>query len=216
MPRSALWVILGLGLSVGLAACAPQATTLTPLASPPALASPLPSDSQKAAPTFNPVITVGPTAAGATPAAVVETAAPPASEATAAPLIEPPTVAAPEVPCVNDAAFLRDVTIPDGTQFLPGQPLLKKWGVQNTGTCDWGPNYRLAFIGGDSLAAASELALYPARAGAEATWEIPMVAPQTPGAYTSRWQARDPAGNLFGAVVFIKITVIPMPTAPSP
>ena len=27
---------------------------------------------------------------------------------------------------------------------------------------------------------------------------------------------RDPAGNLFGAVVFIKINVIPMPTAPSP
>jgi hypothetical protein len=99
---------------------------------------------------------------------------------------------------------------------LPGQLLLKKWGVQNTGTCNWGPNYRLVLIGGDSLAAAGEVALYPARAGADATWEIPMVAPQTPGAYTSRWQARDPAGNLFGAVVFIKINVIPMPTAPSP
>jgi len=209
-------MILGLCLSVGLAACAPQAASLTPLASPPALASPLAADSRAATATFNPVITVGTTPEGITPAAAGQTPAPLAPEATAAPLIEPPTAAAPEAPCVNDASFIRDVTIPDGTQFLPGQPLLKKWGVQNTGTCNWGPNYRLAFIGGDSLAAASEVALYPARAGSDATWEIPMVAPQAPGAYTSRWQARDPAGNLFGAVVFIKITVIPMPTAATP
>ena len=99
---------------------------------------------------------------------------------------------------------------------MPGQLLLKKWDMQNTGTCNWGPSYRLVLIGGDSLAAAGEVALYPAKAGADAIWEIPMVAPQTPGAYTSRWQARDPVGNLFGPVVFIKITVIPMPTAPSP
>jgi hypothetical protein len=124
--------------------------------------------------------------------------------------------ALPPEPCVNDARFVRDVTIPDGTQFLPGQLLNKKWSVENTGSCDWGANYRLAFISGDALGAPSEVALYPARAGTPATWEIAMVAPQTPGAYTSRWQARDPAGNPFGAVVFIKITVIPMPTAPSP
>ena len=118
---------------------------------------------------------------------------------------------------MNDVHFIRDVTIPDGTQFLPGQLLTKKWSVQNSGTCNWGADYRLVFIGGDSsLGAPSEVALYPARAGTTATWEIPMVAAQTPGAYTSRWQARDPAGNLFGAVVFIKITVIPLPTAPSP
>ena len=141
--------------------------------------------------------------------------APPAAEPAATPLVEPPAPA-PEAPCANDARFVRDVTIPDGTQFLPGQLLLKKWSVENAGTCDWGANYRLVFINGDTLGAPSEVALYPARAGTTAIWEIPMVASQTPGAYTSRWQARDPAGNLFGAIVFIKITVIPMPTAPSP
>ena len=101
-------------------------------------------------------------------------------------------------------------------QLLPGQGLVKKWSVKNTGTCDWGPSYRLVLISGDSLGAASELALYPAKAGITVAWEIPMVAPQSPGAYTGKWQARDPAGNPFGAVVFIKIEVIPLPTPATP
>jgi hypothetical protein len=206
-----LCLTLGVCLSLWLAACAPQVATPASLASPSPAASPISSTPQAAAPTNGAVPTLG--AAPAASPAAAETPAPEAP--TALPPAEPPT-AAPQAPCVNDARFIRDVTIPDGTQFLPGQLLVKKWGVQNAGSCNWGANYRLVFIGGDSLAAASEVALYPARAGADATWEIPMVAPQTPGAYTSRWQARDPAGNLFGAVVFIKINVIPMPTAPSP
>ena len=118
--------------------------------------------------------------------------------------------------CVNDARFLRDVSIPDGMQLLPGQLIVKKWSVTNTGSCDWGADYRLSLISGDALGAPSAVALYPARAGAGAVWEIPMVAPQNPGNYLGKWQARDPAGNLFGAVVFIKIEVIPLPTASSP
>ncbi len=126
---------------------------------------------------------------------------------------EAPTSAA---PCLNEARFLRDLTVPDGMQLLPGQTVVKKWSMKNAGTCDWNADYRLVFVSGDALGAPSEVALYPARSGVTATWEIPMVAPQTPGAYTGRWQARDPAGNLFGAVVFIKIEVIPLPTQGTP
>jgi hypothetical protein len=118
--------------------------------------------------------------------------------------------------CVNDARFNRDVSVPDGMQLLPGQLIVKKWSVKNAGTCDWGPDYRLSLISGDPLGAPGAVALYPARTGAAATWEIPMVAPQNPGDYLGKWQARDPAGNLFGAVVFIKVEVIPLPTASSP
>ncbi len=123
-----------------------------------------------------------------------------------------------EGPCINDAAFIEDVTVPDGAQFLPTQPFVKQWRVKNTGTCDWGPGYRLVWVGGDALTAPPgvrpqiEFALYPARAGAEAVWEIPMRAPETPGTYTGRWQARDPQGNLFGVLVFVMIEVISLPT----
>ena len=39
-----------------------------------------------------------------------------------------------------------------------------------------------------------------------------MLAPAEPGAYTGRWQARDPAGNVFGDRIFITINVVPAAT----
>jgi hypothetical protein len=118
--------------------------------------------------------------------------------------------------CLSEASFITDLTVPDGAQFLPGQGLVKQWRVLNAGTCDWGPDYRLVLVSGDSMSAASEVALYPARAGAEGVWEIVMTAPAAPGEYVGRWQARDPQGNLFGDVMFIKIEVIPLPTLDTP
>jgi hypothetical protein len=112
--------------------------------------------------------------------------------------------------------YIADVTVLDGTQLLPTQAFNKKWSVENAGTCDWGPDYRLVLLSGDSMGAPSEAALYPARAGTLATWEIAMMAPLNPGTYTGRWQARDPEGNLFGNVVFVEIEVIPLPGAETP
>ena len=134
---------------------------------------------------------------------------------------DPPTPTAaptltPEPPCTNDAAFVEDMTIPDGKQFLPGQVENKKWNVRNSGTCDWSVGYRLVLVSGDSLGAPSEAALYPAKAGTVSPWEITMTAPNTPGVYTGRWQARDPAGNLFGDTVYIEIEVIPLPVTDTP
>jgi hypothetical protein len=114
---------------------------------------------------------------------------------------------------------VSDLTVPDGAQYLPGQTFVKKWSVRNAGTCHWGPGYRLVFVSGEALtgqpggAAQTEYALYPAKAGTPAVWEIPMRAPDLPGEYTGRWQARDPQGELFGAFVFVEIEVIPLPGA---
>jgi hypothetical protein len=118
----------------------------------------------------------------------------------------------PEPPCVNELMFVADVTVPDGAQFLPGQTLNKKWSVTNSGTCAWGPDYRLVLIEGNALGAATELALYPAKPGGAVSLEIPMTAPLEAGIYTGKWRARDPQGQLFGDAVYIKIEVIPLPT----
>jgi hypothetical protein len=171
------------------------------------------------------------TPATAEPAATLAEAStaalpPPSSTAPAATQIPtqpsaPTLTLTPEGPCTDDAEFIEDVTVPDGAQFLPGQTFVKKWRVRNTGTCDWGPDYRVVFIEGEAmtslpgLAPQTEFALYPARAGTLAVFEIPMRAPDEPGTYTGRWQPHDPAGVLFGAVVFVTIEVIPLPT-PNP
>jgi hypothetical protein len=149
---------------------------------------------------------------------LVPTETPPISIETATEALTPTETATPAgpAPCVNDAEFVRDLTIPDGAQFLPGQAFTKKWEVRNSGTCDWGPDYRLVLVSGDSLGAASEQALYPALAGRPATFEVAMTAPETPGTYTGRWQARDPESNLFGSVVFVTIEVISLPVTDTP
>jgi len=148
-----------------------------------------------------------------------DTSSPPTPTRTPVPPTDTPASApsrTPEPPCTNDLEFVGDLTVPDGAQFLPGQALVKKWSVRNSGTCDWGPDYRLVLVSGNALGARSEIALYPARGGTPAILEILMASPVEPGQYTGRWQARDLQGNLFGAVIFVKIEVIPLPVTDTP
>jgi next-to-BRCA1 protein 1 len=205
-----------LGLALWLAACAPSSTTpgslLTPL-------PPLPSETATAASaTATDAPSPAPTATGTL---VVQPTVSATSAGRPSPARGTTTrTATPEPPCANDAEFLADLTVPDGAQFLPGQTFVKRWSVKNAGTCDWGPGYRLVFVSGEALTATpgsagqTEFALYPARAGTQAVWEVAMRAPDAPGEYLGRWQARDPQGNLFGGVVFVEIEVIPLPATP--
>jgi Ig-like domain from next to BRCA1 gene len=115
-------------------------------------------------------------------------------------------------PCNNGAVFVTDVTIPDNTAVLPGAPIDKRWQVQNTGTCNWTRDYRVAYFEGNQMGAAGEHALFPAKAGTRAVVQINMIAPDVPGEYMGRWQIRDASGQTFGQVLFIKIIVQPLPT----
>ena len=116
--------------------------------------------------------------------------------------------------CRNNASFIEDLTIPDGTEVLPGEALDKRWSVSNSGSCDWGPDYRLVQVGTSEIQGPAEAALFPASAGSTAVWEVALVAPAAPGEYLGRWQARAPDGSLFGDEVFVLIVVAePEPTA---
>jgi hypothetical protein len=109
--------------------------------------------------------------------------------------------------CENDARFVEDLTIPDGEHVAPGEEIDKRWSVQNTGSCDWGPDYRLVRISGDAFAGPDEVALYPARAGTDAVWQVSLEAPEFLGEYSSRWQAQAPDGSRFGDDVFVVVVV---------
>ena len=133
-----------------------------------------------------------------------------ASETPAVALATPTPSPVPGEGCTNNVKFVADVTVPDGTQFAAGQPVDKQWRVRNTGTCDWGPDYRLVLVSGNAMGAPTEVALFPAKAGSEAILELNMVAPTQPGPYTGRWQARSPSAKLFGDRVFVTIDVVPI------
>jgi hypothetical protein len=99
--------------------------------------------------------------------------------------------------------------VPDGSQVEPGAAIDKRWSVLNSGTCDWGPGYRLVRTDSGSIEGPGELALYPARAGEPAVWQVILAAPNEPGQHIASWQARSPAGEFFGDPVFVLVEVRP-------
>ena len=109
--------------------------------------------------------------------------------------------------CSNNLTFVEDVTIPDNMFSTFGLALDKQWLVTNSGTCNWNSGYRLKHIGGAELGAPEEVALYPAKAGTQATIQILFTAPFAEGSYESAWQASDPNGAAFGDPIYIRIAV---------
>ncbi|HID89462.1 MAG TPA: hypothetical protein EYH27_04695 [Anaerolineales bacterium] len=113
--------------------------------------------------------------------------------------------------CSLNAAFVADVTVPDNTEFAPGESFVKTWRVRNTGTCDWGPGFKLVFISGDAMGGPASVDVPPTAAGSTADISVNLTAPNTPGTYRGDWRLQSDTGLLFGTKVFVQI-VVPEPT----
>jgi len=118
-----------------------------------------------------------------------------------------PVLSSPTPACVNRLTFVSDVTVPDFSIVAAGSLLDKQWLVQNSGSCNWNNLYRIRLVSGDGLGTSPEQALYPARAGMQATLRIVFTAPGAQGEYYSEWQAFDAQGIPFGDTFFIKIII---------
>jgi hypothetical protein len=59
----------------------------------------------------------------------------------------------PRGPCEDNLDFVEDVTVPDGTVFQPGEEIVKKWKVKNSGTCEWISRYSIRMLSGNSMGA---------------------------------------------------------------
>ncbi|MCH7662241.1 MAG: hypothetical protein IH859_00015 [Chloroflexi bacterium] len=103
--------------------------------------------------------------------------------------------------------FIEDVTVQDGTRFAPNASIEKIWLVRNSGTCNWESGYTLQLISGPDLGAETTQALFPARSGSEIEINVGFTAPDAPGNYISKWRAFNPAGEPFGDLIFIDISV---------
>jgi len=127
-----------------------------------------------------------------TPTAVSETAEPSA---------EPTETSAP-VPiklCEDRAAFVADVSLPDGALIKPGEPFRKTWSLRNTGTCTWTEGYSLAFHSGDSVGTyASQPLGVKVSPGQAINLSIDLTAPLLHGRYKSYWMLRNSDGFHFG------------------
>ncbi len=104
------------------------------------------------------------------------------------------------VPC-DQAAYVRDSTIPDGTIFLAGTSFTKTWEIKNTGTCTWDGTYSVVFgnegdvMGGPvSTPLVSSGTVAP---GDTVEISVDLVAPSSPNSYKGYWKLRNPSGNIF-------------------
>jgi hypothetical protein len=115
------------------------------------------------------------------------------------------------VPALNlsgqdNAAFLYDVSIPDGTVVAPGAHLHKVWLLRNRGPRSWGPGYTWVPEGG------AQLSLQPVQVPitpplAAVTISADLTAPSVPGYYREYWQMHGPDGTPFGVIAWVDIRV---------
>jgi len=99
----------------------------------------------------------------------------------------------------DEAYFIKDVTIPDGTVIKRGTNFTKIWRVENIGSCTWTPSYSVVFISGNGFGAPTIVPfsqyVYP---GGYIDLPVNMTAPDTDGHYQGYWELRNASGALFG------------------
>jgi len=132
-----------------------------------------------------------------------------------------PTLAVPTFPpaasataVCDQAQFVRDVTIPDGTTYAPGASFTKTWRLQNAGTCTWS-GYSLVFDSGDQMNGTSPTAIGNVSLGQEVDVSVTLTAPAAAGSYRGYWRIRNASGVLIpvlggtqGKSFFVDIKVV--------
>jgi len=158
---------------------------------------------------------------GQTPAETAETAEPAPAEAQAAaanntptdqipitgateeiaetPTATPEATAPPPRPenqpgCVNQAAFVTDVTIPDNTVINAAETFTKTWRISNTGTCIWAWDYVLTYYSENRMGAPDEVPLDITYPGQTIDISVELTAPSSPGTYRGNFVIENPEG----------------------
>ncbi len=99
----------------------------------------------------------------------------------------------------NQAQFIADVTIPDGTVLAAGTVFTKTWRLKNIGSCTWGSGYRLAFSSGHAMSGPAEVNLpYSVAPGQTVDVSVTLTAPTAAGSYRGYWMLKNASGVLFG------------------
>lgn len=97
------------------------------------------------------------------------------------------------------AAYIKDITIPDGTTLAPGTSFTKTWRLQNIGTCTWTTAYDLVFFSGDLMSGTVTVAL-PTNVspGQLADVSVKFRAPSAEGKHRGYWGLRNASDTIFG------------------
>jgi len=100
----------------------------------------------------------------------------------------------------NQASFLSDVTIPDGTVINPGAAFTKTWSFTNIGTCNWTTGYKLIYYSGTKMGGPDSQQLTDVVIAPNSTVNVSvdLTAPTETGTYTGYWAFQNELGETFG------------------
>jgi hypothetical protein len=115
----------------------------------------------------------------------------------------------------DEASYVADVTIPDGTVLKPGARFVKTWRVRNAGTTTWTTDYTLRFAGDEQMGGPDSVPL-PGAVGPGEVVELTvrLRAPSRAGRHRSTWKLADAAGRPFDFEQYAEIQV-PRAAAPA-
>lgn len=109
------------------------------------------------------------------------------------------------------ARFIKDVTIPDGTQVPIGHRVVKTWRIRNESDQAWPQGICLIHVGGDMLGVSQTIPVESVGAGQEADISIEIIAPPAAGRYNSFWRLCYSDGQRFGQRMWADITAVDAP-----
>ncbi len=109
----------------------------------------------------------------------------------------------------DEAWWVKDLTVEDGTTMKAGQPFRKTWRIRNAGSTPWGAGYTLSFFTDLPMGGPTSVPLPAAQPGAEVDVSVDLVAPNTPGRLRSTWKPRSASGKFFDYVQYAEIQVNP-------
>lgn len=109
-----------------------------------------------------------------------------------------------------------------GVRLRPGRVFIKRWTLQNAGTCTWAKDFRLHHVSSTGPQLSTSMMDIPLQRnippGDTVMFVVPMRAPDTPGMYGEHWELRDSGdrpvavGNTMHVVAMIRV---PLPHYPA-
>ncbi|MBI5354235.1 MAG: hypothetical protein HZB50_16450 [Chloroflexi bacterium] len=144
----------------------------------------------------------------------------PADTSTSIPTIYPTN----QPDCTDQAAFVSDVTVPDGTIFNAGETFTKTWRVNNIGTCAWDPEYTIVYSSGEKFAAPDSAPLAYTAAGEALDISVNLTTPAQKGSATTYFELHNPEGRVIpiddGRYLFVSVyssgNAAPTSSGPAP
>lgn len=113
--------------------------------------------------------------------------------------------------CVFDMEVIGDPRVWPSV-LTPGSRFVKRWVVENTGTCPWPEDVQLVMVGGDELSVVRQAQVEALLPNETAEIQITLRAPVVYDRYTSVWRLQDGEGNPIGEELEVVCSVGPTPT----